>query len=90
MKINYACNRATGFALSEGETQWQELIFRLVVSIALVITLNLAAVAADDKKLEINQTEGFGAGGVLVFTYLQNCFCTHQPFDARGVEPGSS
>jgi hypothetical protein len=31
--------------------------------------------------LQVNQTEGFGEGQLLVFTYFQNFDCIHQPFD---------
>ncbi len=43
----------------------------------------------------MNQTEGFGAGQLLVFTYLQNFACIHEPFDdldhngkVAAIDPG--
>jgi len=34
-----------------------------------------------NRPLQVNQTEGYGDGQLLVFTYFQNFHCTHQPFD---------
>jgi len=31
--------------------------------------------------IDVNQTDGFGDGELLVFTYFQQFFCTHEPFD---------
>jgi hypothetical protein len=35
----------------------------------------------NDKPIAVNQTEGFANGQLLVFTYLQNFSCIHEPFD---------
>lgn len=60
---------------------------RMIACSALVILLAVSAYAIpDDQKtaarpLAVNQTEGFGDGQLLVFTYFQNFACIHQPFD---------
>ncbi len=52
-----------------------------------VLLLTLAGFAENSSNqntrlpLQVNQTEGFGQGQVLVFTYFQNFDCIHQPFD---------
>ena len=52
-----------------------------------VLLLALAGFAEDSNHqntrlpLQVNQTEGFGEGQLLVFTYFQNFDCIHQPFD---------
>jgi hypothetical protein len=45
-----------------------------------LVVLALAAATSSMAQVAINQTEGFGEGQELVFTYLQNFFCTHEPF----------
>lgn len=47
----------------------------LILMAALAVFSNGAAA-----QVAINQTEGFGEGEELVFTYLQEFYCTHQPF----------
>jgi hypothetical protein len=60
---------------------------RIIACAALVILLGLSSYAVSDdnqqtaRPLAVNQTEGFGDGQLLVFTYFQNFACIHQPFD---------
>src|SRR6185437_14028715 len=60
---------------------------RTIACAALVILLGLSSYAVSDdnqqtaRPLAVNQTEGFGDGQLLVFTYFQNFACIHQPFD---------
>ncbi|HWR35700.1 MAG TPA: hypothetical protein VN622_07505 [Clostridia bacterium] len=58
---------------------------RISLCIALVLSACFAASAQDvsqnPRTIAINQTEGFGEGQELVFTYLMNFMCIHEPFD---------
>ena len=60
---------------------------RMIACLASVILLGLSSYALSDdnqhttRPLAVNQTEGFGDGQLLVFTYFQNFACIHQPFD---------
>lgn len=65
-------------------------IHKVVVGLGLTVLLAGGAFAqrsdhdndSDDRKpLAVNQTQGFGEGQLLVFTYLQNFSCIHEPFD---------
>src|ERR1700694_4680178 len=47
----------------------------------LASLLCVASAFAQDKSITVNETEGFGAGQLLVFTYLQEFYCTHEAFD---------
>lgn len=56
-----------------------------VILIAAVMLFAFGAFGQDasgngDQPVAINQTQGFAAGRLLVFTYLQNFHCIHQPF----------
>lgn len=58
---------------------------RVLLATITVLFFVSAALAQDalsngDTPVEINQTQGFAAGRLLVFTYLQNFHCLHQPF----------
>ena len=57
-----------------------------ILSVASAVLLSVSALASSDdqgpaKPLAVNQTEAFGDGQLLVFTYFQNFACIHQPFD---------
>jgi hypothetical protein len=54
----------------------KSLVLRTAMSLLALIVL----VSAMPAQVAINQTEGFGEGQELVFTYLQEFYCTHQPF----------
>ena len=60
---------------------------RMIACLASEILLGLSSYALSDdnqhttRPLAVNQTEGFGDGQLLVFTYFQNFACIHQPFD---------
>jgi hypothetical protein len=61
-------------------------LLRTSVTVAAAVLLSLNAFARSDdqvttKPLAVNQTEGYGDGQLLVFTYFQNFACIHQPFD---------
>ena len=47
----------------------------------LASLLCVASAFTQDKSITVNETEGFGAGQLLVFTYLQELYCTHEAFD---------
>jgi hypothetical protein len=59
----------------------------IITIVALAILLPLSSGASSDdnqntaRPLSVNQTEGYGDGQLLVFTYFQNFACVHQPFD---------
>ena len=53
---------------------------RLLTLAAALIVLASTAFAQTNHTIAINQTEGFGEGQELVFTYLQQFYCTHEPF----------
>src|SRR5215831_16205923 len=61
-----------------------------VVGVLCVMLLTVAGVSAESTapgtsasfgRVGLGQTEGFGADKLLVFTYLQNFSCIHEPFD---------
>jgi hypothetical protein len=56
-----------------------------IAALAMLLPLSSSASSDDNqnttKPLAVNQTEGFGDGQLLVFTYFQNFACIHQPFD---------
>lgn len=54
----------------------------MLTLLALAATLFLLASASvgQEHKIKANQTEGFGKGQELVFTYTQQFYCTHEPF----------
>ena len=62
-------------------------VFLTTVLVAGV--LSMSTVWAGDETLpprpnvtiNVNQTDGFGNGELLVFSYFQQFFCTHEPFD---------
>jgi hypothetical protein len=55
--------------------------FRSVLTLSTAVLLLLATgVLAQESQININQTEGFAEGQELVFTYTQQFFCTHEPF----------
>lgn len=62
-------------------------VHKIVLGFSLTLLLSGSAFAqfhdkdGDDDRVAINQTEGFADGQVLVFTYLQNFSCIHEPFD---------
>lgn len=51
-----------------------------LLMLASVTFLTLGAFA-QEATIQPNQTEGFGGGRELVFTYTQQFYCTHQAFD---------
>src|ERR1051326_5522138 len=65
----------------------RNFLLRIVVTAAVAILLSLSSSASSDdnqntaRPLSVNQTEGYGDGQLLVFTYFQNFACIHQPFD---------
>src|SRR5712691_9735240 len=54
----------------------RRVLYIVPLSLAVLITF----VSEMPAQVAINQTEGFGEGQELVFTYLQEFYCTHQPF----------
>jgi hypothetical protein len=56
------------------------MLWTLGLGVALLGVLTGGAVGAE-VPVNINQTEGFAAGQLVVFTYLQNFACLHEPFD---------
>jgi hypothetical protein len=58
-------------------------IVRIITYAASVILLGLSSYAVSDdnqqtaRPLAVNQTEGYGDGQLLVFTYFQNFACIH-------------
>src|SRR5947208_2087543 len=52
-----------------------------ILALLPLMLLTIFSVSARAADADINQTEGFGAGQELVFTYLQNFSCIHQPRD---------
>jgi hypothetical protein len=56
-----------------------------IAAVAILLSLSSSASSDDNKNtarpLSVNQTEGYGDGQLLVFTYFQNFACIHQPFD---------
>src|SRR5262249_20595455 len=42
---------------------------------AVFLALAVSTTAGGEQPVAVNQTEGFGAGQLLVFTYLQNFAC---------------
>ncbi|HEU5413321.1 MAG TPA: hypothetical protein VFW31_06165 [Candidatus Angelobacter sp.] len=53
---------------------------------SIVLMFAAVCVAQSDNEnnarpLQVNQTEGFAQGQLLVFTYFQNFDCIHEPFD---------
>jgi len=63
----------------------RNLLLPIVVTAAAIL-LPLSAQSLSDNQntarpFAVNQTEGFGDGQLLVFTYFQNFACIHQPFD---------
>jgi hypothetical protein len=61
--------------------------YRRIVSalFASLLVLTASSFAADkpapQRPIAANQTEGFGDGQLLVFSYFQNFACIHEPFD---------
>lgn len=51
-----------------------------LLTLSLLSTLPLAA-QSGEQKLKVNQTAGYANGEELVFTYLMNFMCIHQPND---------
>jgi hypothetical protein len=49
----------------------------LLSTFVIALAIHVQSAAA---QININQTEGFAEGQELVFTYLQEFYCTHQPF----------
>lgn len=47
--------------------------------VAAMFALMLSAAAQSTAPVSANQTEGFGRNQLLVFSYLQNFHCTHEP-----------
>jgi hypothetical protein len=58
----------------------EEKMWRLCVVLSHSLVGLTILVAIAPAQVAINQTEGFGEGQELVFTYLQQYYCTHQPF----------
>jgi hypothetical protein len=58
---------------------WMARIWGLTAAVFLVLAVSVAT--GGEQPVAVNQTEGFGAGQLLVFTYLQNFACIHEPFD---------
>jgi hypothetical protein len=60
--------------------------FRVLAIGAVVLMFTFGAYAQSSNEnnarpLDVNQTEGFAQGQLLVFTYFQNFSCIHEPFD---------
>jgi hypothetical protein len=55
-------------------------MWRLSYVVLFSSALLVAAAREMPAQVAINQTEGFGEGQELVFTYLQEFYCAHQPF----------
>ena len=53
----------------------------LGLTAGVIMAMAASAGAGPERPVAVNQTEGFGAGQLLVFTYLQNFACIHEPFD---------
>jgi hypothetical protein len=69
MKLKCVCGVAVG-------------LFGLLCSAHAVLAQSTEAIQEKhESPVAINQTEGFADGQVLVFTYLQNFSCIHEPFD---------
>src|SRR5215831_20853120 len=55
--------------------------FHVAIGLIALGLISLTGVPARAAGLQVNETEGFGADQLVVFTYLQNFSCIHEPFD---------
>ena len=56
-------------------------LFRGGLICLALVSVSVCSNAQEPRKLQQNQTEGYGAGGVLKFTYTQSFSCVDQPND---------
>jgi hypothetical protein len=55
--------------------------FHATMGLMALGLMSFTGVPAQATGLQVNETEGFGADQLVVFTYLQNFSCIHEPFD---------